>query len=120
MHSSTSHAPLTFTSASIRGALKMRSILGSFVAVVRKVCCPVGIHLLALLIELARGCKLVMAHSRSGVHGALRGVEHQQVNVRGYLEVLPGNRDVFVADPENPAPRDRQIGDLACLRTHHE
>ena len=63
---------------------------------------------------------MVFACLRGGVHDGLGGVEHEQVHVRGYLEVLPGDRDVFFVDPENPAAGDHQIGDLACLRTHHE
>src|ERR1039458_2672979 len=105
MHSTTSRAPLTFASACNRGYLKTGSIFGSVVAFVREVRLPVGIHLLTLLIELGRDCELVMRHLRSGVHDALGRVEYEQLQVWGYLEVLPRDRDVFFIDPENQMRR---------------
>ena len=63
---------------------------------------------------------MVFACLRGGVQDALSGVKHEQLHVRGYLEVLPGNRDVFFINPENPSSGDHHIGDLAGLRTHHE
>lgn len=46
-------------------------------AIVREVRLPVGIHLLTLLIEVARGRELIFVHLRGSVHGALGGVEHE-------------------------------------------
>ena len=85
----------------------MGSTVGSVVAFVREVRLPVGIHLLTLLIELAGGRELVIGSPAAGWWRA------QQVRGRGYLEVLPGDRNVFFIDPENPAAGDHQIGDLA-------
>jgi hypothetical protein len=81
----------------------MGSTVGSVFAFVREMRLPVGIHLLTLLIKVAGGGELVFAHLRGSVHGALGGVEHEQVPGRGDLEVLPGDRDVFFIEPENPA-----------------
>src|SRR5262249_56865184 len=99
-----------------RLAIKLNRCL----ALVREVRLPVSIYLLTLLIELAGFCELVMVHPRGGVQDTLGGVEYEQPHVRGYLEGLPGDRDVFFIDPENPTSGDHQIGDLVCLWTHHE
>src|SRR5262245_65501055 len=61
-----------------------------------------------------------MVHPRGGVQDTLGGVEYEQPHVRGYLEGLPGDRDIFFIDPENPTSGDHQIGDFVCLWTHHE
>jgi hypothetical protein len=97
----------------------MGSTVGSVVAFVREVRLPVGIHLLALLIEVPGGREFAFAHLRGSVHGGLGGVEHEQVPGRGDLEVPPGDRNLIFIESENPAPGDHQIGDLACPRTHH-
>ena len=101
-------------------APKKGSTVGSVVAFVREVCFPVGVHLLALPIELASCCELVIVHLRCGVQDVPGSVEYEQLHVRGYLEGLPGDRNIFFIKPKNPALGDHQIGDLVSLRTHHE
>ena len=86
----------------------MGSTVGSVVAFVREMRLPIGIHLLTLLLKLALGRELVMVHLWGGIQCAFGGLEHEQVHVRGYLEVLPGNRNVFFTDPEKPAAGDHQ------------
>src|ERR1039458_5793258 len=115
MHSTAWLAPLTFVFPADRWCLKVGSTVGSVGGLDREVRLPVGINRLALLIELAGRRELVMVHLRGGRHDRLGGVEHEKVRVRGYLEVSPGDRDVFFIDPENPTPTDHQIGDRACL-----
>jgi len=56
-----------FSCPTNRGYLKTRSIFGSVGGFVREVRFPIGIHLLALLIELAVGRKLVFAHLWGGL-----------------------------------------------------
>src|ERR1700677_3680496 len=81
---------------------------------------PVGIHFRTFLVELS-GCHgLVVGHLWCGIHGALACVENEWICLRGYLEILPGNWNVFFSDPENPASGDHQISDLSGLRIHHE
>jgi hypothetical protein len=58
-------------------APKKGSAVGSVAATVREVRLPVGIHLLTLLIEVARGRELIFVHLRGSVHDAFGGVEHE-------------------------------------------
>src|SRR5262249_40076576 len=54
----------------------------SFVASLREMGLPVGIHFLALLIEMAGRCELTLAHLRGSLHDAFGGVEHENVSGR--------------------------------------
>src|SRR5580698_2890851 len=120
MHSTALPAPFALVSPTDGWHLRVASIAGSVGNLDFEVRLPVGIDRLTLLIELTVRCELVLIHPRGGLHDRLGAVEHEQVRVRGYLEVIPGNRNVFFIDPENPAPADHQIGDFARLRTYHQ
>jgi hypothetical protein len=93
-------------------ASKLGSNVGSVVVLIREVCLPVGIHRPTLRID-ARGRERV--HARRSVQGAFAGIEHEQVRVRGYLEAVQGERDMFPVIPKFPSGAITRYS-ISCLR----
>lgn len=69
---------------------------------------------------MAGDSELIFVCLGSGLQCVLCGIEDEQLHVRGYLEVDPGDGHQFFINPENPTSGDHQIGDLPCLQIHHE
>src|SRR5450830_446322 len=120
MHSTTLRAPLINNLSASIEAVKNRIILR-----IRWYLCPRGAPSSRCQSSdspdrIGRGSRIGLCSPGGAAQGDLGGVEHEQVHVRGDLEVLPGDGDVFFINSQNPTSGDYQIGDLASLRTHHK
>ncbi len=54
------------------------------------------------------------------IHGVLGRIEDEDVQVRRDLELVPRNRNVTLAQAEDAAAGDDEVGDLAALRSHDD
>src|SRR5664279_3137422 len=81
----------------------------SIAALLREMSLPISVDLRAFLIKLF-GCHgLVVGYLRCVTHRFPGRVKDQQIRFRRYLEIPPGNRDVFFSDSEDPSPGDHQV-----------